>query len=72
MVLDGFFGMMNRMQMMPMRGVRVMGCFFMLSCFVKPSGFMVVLGGGFVMLGGLAVVFRARMFGFSHKCEYLN
>ena len=59
MVLDGFFGMMNRMQMMPMRGVRVMGGFFMLSCLVKPSGFMVMLSGGFVMLGGRAVVFRA-------------
>jgi hypothetical protein len=56
-VFAGLFGMVRRVHVMPMREMGVVSGFFVVGAamvFRRPA---MVLGGGFVMLGGFLVVF---------------
>jgi hypothetical protein len=59
MKFAGFFGMMRRVQRMPMGNVSVMSGALVVACFVMSCGFAVMFGCGFVMMGSLMMVIGA-------------
>jgi hypothetical protein len=59
-VLAGFVGVMCRVQVMAVRQMGVMARLFGVGAAVVFRRLAVVLGGGFVMLGGLLVVFSQQ------------
>jgi hypothetical protein len=59
-VLAGFFGMVRRVQMMAVREMGVVARLFGVGAAVVLRCPTVVLGGGFVMLGRLLVVFSQQ------------
>lgn len=61
MMFHRLFGVMHGVQVMPVRSVRVMGGLVMRAGIMMFRRFVVVFGGGLVMLGSLAVVIRALM-----------
>jgi hypothetical protein len=59
MVLAGLAAVMGCMQRMAVRNVRVMTGAFVVAGFMMRSGFAVMFGCGFVMLGSLIMMFGA-------------
>ena len=61
-MLTRFLGVICGMQMVPVRNVGVMACFFGIARFVMFGRFTMMMRGLFMMIGRALVMFRAFMF----------